>query len=115
MTLTEIEAQLVNWGRWARDDDPRLGCAPPAIFAFFCPAHDWDPGWGDPSPPEGIADPIDEPAAMAIDRMILHLTPKHFYRIRQHYYHNHWAKDRAELNESLRALDDLIAHQRERV
>lgn len=106
MTKAEADAELENWGRWARrgiSNAPRL--SPPA-FDGWQPSKAWDPGWGDVNAaPESPQPPINEHQAHATDAILYRMPRDHFRALKRHYYRQQ-KLDWETLDAALRAYID---------
>lgn len=112
--MSDTEATYValrNWARWARGHVVDLSIPEPPIFAQWLPGNAREPGWGDECAPDPIPDPVDEQAALEIDRLLLGLRTQHWRTIRRAFLLQRTV-DRLELDAACRALADAIWFKR---
>lgn len=117
MLPTNVDAAHVamrNWARWASDDDHRLSIPPPPWASGYRASAAWEAGWGDPGAPDALPEPVDERAAMALDRVLRRLPRSTFVTLRRHYLKGA-TQPEIELQAALRRLVDVVRADAERV
>lgn len=104
-----LEHQLRNWGRWAASWREQLGVPEPPYCADYRAGAAWEPGWGDrDAAPASVLPPVDEAAALRMDRALRRLARCHLVTLRRHYVERSHAPE-LELGAAVRALGDVMA------
>lgn len=106
MTHGDLVNELVNWGRWARDDRSPGGYSESSINRLAGRTRDRDSYEAPPGEVE-VAIRYDERAAERLDQFLRQLERRSWVLIRRRYYHREWV-DRPELDAAIRSLGDLM-------
>lgn len=106
MTHGDLVNELVNWGRWARDDRSPGGYSESSINRLAGRTRDRDSYECPPGEVE-VASRPDERSALVLDRFLRQLERRSWAILRRRYYHRDWV--RAEDHDAaVRALADLM-------
>jgi len=105
--LDMTHSRLINWSRWARNDDPHIGypAVAPGFAEMIYESTDRE-GWGSDSK-EAFSPPPDASDARKLDVHIIGLCDDHFKAIKRHYYDRRHT-ERLRLDVALRALADRL-------